>query len=546
MAYPYRQTPTFTSPLGSPEDIELNQAILNSLRPTQRSPVGTQTFNQLPQPTWNNGTQFIPVQTINTFIPVPTQQQGRPPLVPPIKTQQTTTTGQPIQPQLQMFNQSPLPQVQTNVNRTFTPTNQTGPLGTQGGRTDINMATQQTYALPAGYIPTILPPQTQPRSPNTISFPQQTFSPMPPMVPPQPTRSPIAMPPMVPPQPTRLPIAMPPMVPPQPTRLPIVPPQPTRLPIVPPQPNQFLTGTTRPVMPYIPPLAVGTNANTAFVPPMSPPTNFPPIQTVNVPLNDFANQRPVSPRSPGRMTEIEEDQMRIAIMASLHEMGGTRNNIPPVMMTPPRSPLLSPRLDGEDDIENDLLQEAIRASIEAAEHARLANFHANQVLNSPPVSPRTQRFQEDRQIREQQDAEYAEGLRIDRERADAAQKAADAAQKAAAAAEEAAKMLQMAKVAEDAKVEALQPPILKFPIETGDLGDILTLRFRLPRGGTITHSFYKDEPLSSLIQQLRFDTKHLGDFILTIPPRTSIDCSPDTPLRECGIENRIMILVNIA
>jgi hypothetical protein len=45
------------------------------------------------------------------------------------------------------------------------------------------------------------------------------------------------------------------------------------------------------------------------------------------------------------MSELEQDQMRIAIMASLQEMGGTRNNIPPVMMTPPRSPLLSPRLD---------------------------------------------------------------------------------------------------------------------------------------------------------------------------------------------------------
>jgi hypothetical protein len=57
---------------------------------------------------------------------------------------------------------------------------------------------------------------------------------------------------------------------------------------------------------------------------------------------------------------------------------------------------------------------------------------------------------------------------IEERAANVAQKAAEAAaQKAAAASEEATKMLQMAKVAEDAKFEALQPPILKFPIEAG-------------------------------------------------------------------------------
>ena len=72
--------------------------------------------------------------------------------------------------------------------------------------------------------------------------------------------------------------------------------------------------------------------------------------------------------------------MRLAIAASLQDMEGTVNPT-----TPPRSPLLSPIVDDDDD--ENFLQGAILASIEAAEQSRLANFHANQVMMSPPSSP---------------------------------------------------------------------------------------------------------------------------------------------------------------
>ena len=54
------------------------------------------------------------------------------------------------------------------------------------------------------------------------------------------------------------------------------------------------------------------------MPPIVPRATFPAIQPVNLPPNPYTVQPPsMSPRSPGRMTEHEEDQMRIAITASI-------------------------------------------------------------------------------------------------------------------------------------------------------------------------------------------------------------------------------------
>ena len=449
MSYPYQQIPSFNSPLGSQEDIEMNQAILNSLRPTNAG------NTQIPQSTWNN-TQFIPVQTTTTFVPFPNQQNNIPMMSnnrPPVPFNNT------LSPTIPLINRNTnLPPIQTNINR-------------------------------------------RPLSPNNTNYSQGPRSPI-----------------------------IPPLSSFQQNK----------------NNNQFLTETTKPVMPIIPNLSKGTN---------SIPIPIPKRDNTYIPYDIKQN---TSPRSPGRMSQEEENQMRMAIMSSFQDLNknnnnNNNNNIPPIISSPPRNPLLSPEVDDSDDIENALLQEAIRMSIEAAEHARVANYHANQLVSSPPkpqtylmptVSPRLSLINQNTQLIDEQNKEFEESLRLDRERENAARKAAEAATKAAAASEEAAKILQMAKVAEEAKQESIKPPILQFPIETGNANDILSLRFRLPTGSVITHSFNKNEPLRSLITQIRFDTKHLGDFILTIHPRNVIECSPETSLTDCGVTNRVLIVVS--
>jgi len=313
-----------------------------------------------------------------------------------------------------------------------------------------------------------------------------------------------------------------------------------QLPIIPRQkypPTTTLPPIPKPNIPIIPPLAMTTT--TARVTPIpSPRTTFPPIQPVQL-----SPRRITSPRSPARMTPEEEEQMRIAIMASLEE---TRKS--PITQT--IKPLPSPPRTEEEDIEDILLQEAIQASITAAEQARIATFHANQVAVTPSspraLSPRNLEALERSELREEQEREYQEALRIDREREENARKAAEAAALAAAAAEEAARKLQEAKIAENTKKEALQPPILKYPIDTVDIKDIFMIRFRLPTGSLVTHSFHRDEPLSSIIKQLQFDLRHPGDLTVTIPGYGVITCAPETSISTCGFNNRIAVMVDYA
>ena len=575
MASPYRSpyytvpTPNTQSPtgiptvpyptIGSPEDVALNQAILESLRTTttqRQVEQGGTTPNvpPLPQPVWNNGTQFVPVQTTTTYIPVAQTGQVRSPtIIPNVPTPQTGTVRPTLIPTIPVPTQvrSPtVPVISTNtlgqtqtirvpaVSPTRLPT--VPPLT---GQIQVDPAaqvrtTQNRVLIPPLAQPTVLPPQfktiTQPTIPRPLVPPGTQITNTRPLIPTgtQTTGTRPLLPPGTQTTGTR------PLLPPGTQPITTIP----RPPITQPITQTITRPTTVTGFQQIPRPTVGTEFQQ--VPPLSPRTTFAPLQTVNL--------SPRGPRSPGRMTEAEEDQMRIAIMASLQDIpiptSPRRLTNPPIVATPPRSPMQSPIMTEENEIEDVLFQEAIKASIEAAEQARLATFHANQIatLISPPVSPRTFKIQEDRLIREQQEEEYQEALRIDRERDENARLAAEAAAKAAIASEEATKILQAAKIAEDAKREALQPPSLKFPIEAGDAVDVFTIRFRLPGGAALTHSFNKNEPLESVIQQLRFDTKHIGDFTLTIPPRTVINCSKETPINQCGIENRILILVTQA
>jgi hypothetical protein len=313
----------------------------------------------------------------------------------------------------------------------------------------------------------------------------------------------------------------------------------------------------RPSIPIIPPLSTTRKITIAPITPVSPRITVPPVvpissrTTVAVPRTTFAPIQPIVPRSPGRMSSYEEEQMRLAIAESLRETSLGTSPVT-IVRTPPRSPLSSPRgqfeeIQQEMDLEDLLLQEAIQASITAVEQSKLATFHANQI-NSIPRSPRVRNtnFTEEREFRAEQDLAYEEAMRIDLKNAENARLASEAALAASAAAEVASRKLQEAKIAEIARRETLQPPILIFPIEDSDLKDIYIIRFRLPTGVTVNHSFNRNEPLQSIIQQLRYDLKYLGNFTLTLQPNIAITCSPNTSIVNCGIANRVSIIVNYA
>jgi hypothetical protein len=70
-----------------------------------------------------------------------------------------------------------------------------------------------------------------------------------------------------------------------------------------------------------------------------------------------------------------------------------------------------------------------------------------------------------------------------------------------------------------------------------------TLSFRLPGNILIAHKFNKSAPLSTLVQQLRYDMNYSGGLILILPPSMIIDCDLDTPIEQCRIHNMQTITV---
>lgn len=286
----------------------------------------------------------------------------------------------------------------------------------------------------------------------------------------------------------------------------------------------------------IPPLTTITTKSTTTTT-TTPSNYFPPLQTVQLsprePLAlparypiDLSQNSQISILPEKLSRDEEENRLAVAMWTSLQESPTQNyNNI-------------------DDDIDELFLQEAIAQSTRAVEQARLATQHVRRIIpNSPILSPRSSKILEDRQLREQQDREYEYVLRMDREAVENARIAAEAAEKAALAAEDATKKLQKAKLEELKKKESLLPPILKYPPETTDVQNLYILAFKLPNGSRINHSFHRDEPLSSIIQQLQFDLKYPGHLNLTLPPNTAITCDPRTSISSCGIPNKNLIFV---
>ena len=262
---------------------------------------------------------------------------------------------------------------------------------------------------------------------------------------------------------------------------------------------------------------------------------------------------------------------------------------PPLPVPIPTVPMVTPTTD-EEDVEDAMIQEAIRLSLESAEHARAAEHYATSPrkftspFNSPeewsplpqreetympPLSPIRQIRTEpetlvpspypeiatpeiptplvddfatleeiDRQIRMEQDIEYERALAIDREREDAAAMAAHEARISAELAEQAVKIMEQTRVTDTAMKNALRPPLLKYSLESSEDRDMYSVRFRLPNGSSVTHSFHRLEPLSSMIQQARFDARNLGQPRFLIGVGQEIMCEENTPLGECGVTNR--------
>lgn len=226
-------------------------------------------------------------------------------------------------------------------------------------------------------------------------------------------------------------------------------------------------------------------------------------------------------------------------------------------LVPPRRPTVgspvTPRIEMpvDDEAEEDMLMMAIALSIEAAEHAHNAMEYATpsplEYATPSPMeyatpSPGT----EARMIRQDQQREYQEALRTDREREASLMRVAEEARLAGAAAEKAARMVQEAREIERAKHEALKPPMLRYAVDVGPKEDIFTLRFRLYDGSVVNHSFHRSEPIDSLFQQLRFDLRELGELRLTMQPRKLVNCDSSTSIEDCGILDRSTIIVERA
>jgi len=108
------------------------------------------------------------------------------------------------------------------------------------------------------------------------------------------------------------------------------------------------------------------------------------------------------------------------------------------------------------------------------------------------------------------------------------------------------------KIAEQEKLASLQSPIPVYPIQNVDRKDTLLLGVTLPGGNKVNHTFHKNEPLITLINQIRFDAKTTADFRLkrSVFERgrlmnVYIDCPADVSLINCGIKDREMIIVEL-
>ena len=278
--------------------------------------------------------------------------------------------------------------------------------------------------------------------------------------------------------------------------------------------NRPVPQPVRPPIPQPIPQPVPPVINRPFPQPVPPPVYYQRVPPLVTPIPSPPRRiRPPYPiYSPEPIVNDDDAQLRMAIAASLE------NQFDPITIDEKMM---------DEDLE---LQEALDASVKETETARLKEAELEQLRIN-------------REVREEQDREYQEGLRRDIEKAENARLIAEAVEKAAEQAEEDARLLQEEQALKEARRMSLLPPSLVYPLERSAFNDVYMMRFKLPDGSVINHSFNRNEPLSSVLQQLRFDLKYLGELVLTIQPRTIITCAHDTPISACGLGNKITVLV---
>ena len=200
-----------------------------------------------------------------------------------------------------------------------------------------------------------------------------------------------------------------------------------------------------------------------------------------------------------------------------------------------------------EDYDDDLQQAILRSTLEASRISPLPDEQEIEQLvrqtQQRPLSPMRMatrnltQIEMDRQLREQQDMEYAAALSIDEEKArQAAEVAVLAAANAARAAENAAVAIRA--------VTNLRPPQLRYP--SLNPAESINIKVRYPDGNNSNYVLHRDEPLNSLIAQIKYDTRNTAGFTLTVSPGTLLTCEPNTSLSQCGIANRSVILINYA
>jgi hypothetical protein len=93
-------------------------------------------------------------------------------------------------------------------------------------------------------------------------------------------------------------------------------------------------------------------------------------------------------------------------------------------------------------------------------------------------------------------------------------------------------------------IKNMPPPIYRYDITNFNNNDLIILRFKLPTNKQVNHTFHKDEPLITLINQIKYDLRYLYGLVLNIAGRQVISCDYNYTISQCGIPNRSTIYVS--
>lgn len=144
-------------------------------------------------------------------------------------------------------------------------------------------------------------------------------------------------------------------------------------------------------------------------------------------------------------------------------------------------------------------------------------------------------------LREEQDREYEEVLRISRLEAEKALLAIRAEEERKNKIEE-----------QKNKVKIYTLPFVKYDTALSPKENVYKLKFKLPTGVSIIHTFDKREHMSVVLQQLRFDLQSEHPLSLSIPNEkritrqnlTKLVYEDKTRIISCGIGNNMTITVD--